>query len=97
MQHAGHPVSRSHLDRGAEAADRLAPLENQHLATRPRETRRGGEAVLAGADDHGVEARRHTALASSMVRAQSAPGAPMMPPPGWVPEAHIHSPSMGVR
>ena len=25
------------------------------------------------------------------------PGAPLMPPPGWVPAPHNHSPSMGVR
>ena len=43
-----------------------------------------------------VVAATHNAPASRIDFAESCPEAPMMPPPGWVPEPHIQRPLIGV-
>ena len=72
-------------------------LQERHPATAAREERRRGQAVVAPADDRHVERAAHSSPERSNRRAASSPGAPITPPPGWVPEAHDHSPRSGVR
>ncbi len=101
VEDAGHPVAGVELDHARQPADRAAPLEHHDAASRAGQPRRGGQAVLPAAHDDDIDCRRghrrYTARPWSIARAQRAPGAPMMPPPGWVPEAHIQRSSIGVR
>ena len=80
------------------AADRRPALQDDRPEPRLREEGARREAVVAAADDDGVEAVHclrpaHAwalpffALRSS--RAARRPFAPMIPPPGWVEEPHI--------
>ena len=63
------------------AADLVAPLEHQGLATRARKIGRGDQAVVAAADDDGTA---HLIFPLRTASAALRPGAPMMPPPGCV-------------
>ncbi len=82
---------------GGGAAQGGALLQDQHLAAGLRQHAGGGQAVVAGTDDDGVEAA-HAARSARLLpgafmprsrstsRAALAPGAAMTPPPGWLEE-----------
>ena len=64
---------------------RMALLDDEDVLARPGEVVRGDEAIRPGADDERVVAH----LPSFRMRiAARRPEAPMMPPPGCVPEPH---------
>ena len=73
------------------APDDVAPLEHERLE--PALGQQGGrhQAVVPGPDDHHVAAHRAFPRFQSfrISSAASRPGAPMIPPPGWVAEPHI--------
>src|SRR4029079_3890278 len=109
--HDGSPQGPEHMGDGggAEAgmellghggaAEDVPPLQHEGLEAAAREQGRGYEAVVAPTDDDDV-GRQATfpffqSLSSS--RAEMRPGAPMMPPPGWVADPHMYRPRIGVR
>ena len=71
----------------------LAGFEHHGLEAGASEIGGGDEAVMPGADDHRVIDGGHfttPCLKSFRIsRAALAPGAPITPPPGWVPEPHM--------
>jgi hypothetical protein len=98
----GGSETRRELDRVEDPACPVASLEAETLPAGLRQVRRRHEAVVARPDDHGVVSRRHATLPfpERAPRSSSAairPGAPMIPPPGWVAEPHIHRSLIGVR
>ncbi len=70
----------------SRSADHLPPLQNQHLEAGPAQVRGRHEAVVARADDDGVVRARHRGRSSRIFNAASLPDAPVIPPPGWVPD-----------
>jgi DNA-binding winged helix-turn-helix (wHTH) protein len=82
---------------GGETADPVAPLHDENTAPGLRQQRGCSQAIVSGADDDHVVLRAHASPDRSSARAASAPDAPITPPPGWVPDAHIHSEPSGVR
>ena len=90
---------------GAEdPADLLGALQDQDLLPGLCEVGGRDEPVVAAADQDDVELLlRHQAALRPFffsLRYSSAairPGAPMIPPPGWVADPHIQSLSTGVR
>jgi hypothetical protein len=81
--------SRRELLGDRAAANHLAPLEHGDVVPRLGEIEGAGQSVVAGTDDENV-AHREPAFVSLMIRiAALRPGAPMMPPPGWVAEPHM--------
>src|SRR5687768_374591 len=72
---------------GNGAASGLAPpLEDDRLQPGLREIVRGDEAVVTAANDYGST---HARVSTRIFMAALRPGAPMMPPPGWVAEPHM--------
>ena len=69
----------------------LAPLEHERLQAGLGQEGRGREAVVAAADDDdvGLHATFPRSQSFRISRAAIRPGAPMMPPPGWVAEPHM--------
>ena len=108
--HLGIERGGGHAHVGAEAwgerlgrdgtADRGARLEHEHAQPRAGEAGRGREGVGRGAQEEDV-ALAHESLPSRssrrMAMAALRPGAPVMQPPGWVLEPHIHRFFTGVR
>src|SRR5207302_3001827 len=76
------------------AADGVAPFEDQRRKAGFREIVGGHESVVSSADDHDtIQRRGHQSVprfqSPRIMLAAFSPGAPMMPPPGWVAEPHI--------
>src|SRR5688500_16790082 len=80
---------------GVRAAGDITALEHQHPPALFCQQRRGGNAVGAGTDHDRVVAVHDEAPRISS--AASRPPAPIIPPPGCVPEPHCQSPRTGVR
>ena len=88
-------------------AEAVAPLQEQRAQPGAGQVRGGRQAVVAAADDDGVPgpggdahhaARRPGARYARRIScAARRPGAPMMPPPGWVAEPPSHRSRTGVR
>ena len=83
------------VDGARGTAHGLGLLDHQDLAAGLGEGGGGDQAVVASADDDGVEAA-HAALpvralprSRRISRAALAPGAAMTPPPGWLDEPHM--------
>jgi len=81
---------------GSQAAGRFAAFEYGHLAAGPGQHAGRGQTVVASADDDGVVFCVHNSPDTNNDFAANYPGAPMMPPPGWVADPHIHKPRKGV-
>ena len=62
------------------------PLDNEYAAAGAREVVRGDETVYAGADHDRVVARLRHRPSLKIRSAARRPDAPMMPPPGCVPD-----------
>ena len=74
------------------AADNCAALEDERLVPRLGKIKRRDEAVVARAENDDIALRRHgyrVPLSFKISSAARRPGAPMIPPPGWVAEPHI--------
>ena len=73
------------------AAEDVAPLQDEGLEAAAREQGRGDEAVVASADDDdvGLQATFPLFQSLSSSSAEMRPGAPMIPPPGWVADPHM--------
>ncbi len=95
VEHAVGAVLGVELLAGGEAPENVAALDEERAAAALGGERRRGQAVVAGADDDDVVVA-HSSPDSRRAPAASCPGAPMMPPPGCVPEPHIQKLSMGV-
>src|SRR5581483_5495190 len=103
---AGSPHARRDLDRVQDPAGPLSPLEHEDTATGLREVRSRDQTVVARPDDDRVVLGHHATTFRpglgnrsdfSTSRAAIRPGAPMMPPPGWVAEPQSHRSLTGVR
>ena len=70
------------------AADDRSTLEHERLQSGFCQIERGREAVVAGADDDDA-AHRPAPVSFRMRCAALRPGAPMIPPPGWVADPHM--------
>ena len=96
-QRAGEMGDGGRAEAGVEllgdggAPDHVAPLEHQGLAAVAGEQPRRHQAVVPAADDHHVAAHRSFPRFQSfrISSAASRPGAPMIPPPGWVADPHM--------
>ncbi len=93
VPHAGHVIAGMKLAFGAQSTGNLSRFEHCYLAAALAEFQSGDQTVVARTDDNGVEAH----FTPNMVLAHMAPGDPMTPPPGWVPDPHIHKSRTGVR
>ena len=74
------------------AADDVAAFEDERLVAFFREVESGDERVVAAAENDDVALCGHASVLPESFRISSAarrPGAPMMPPPGWVAEPHM--------
>ena len=89
----GHAASRDTFLAGGQPAEQGAPLQQQGPPAGPGQRGGADQAVVAAADDDGVISghqgfRRLMWRSSSTRSAASRPGAPMIPPPGCVPDPH---------
>ena len=95
VRDAGNLVARHELARDGGAADLRCGFQHRDLQAGLREIGGGDQAVVAGADDDRVclILRGHCTtprLKSFRISCDAlAPGAPMTPPPGCVPEPHM--------
>ena len=93
MRHGRDPESRREFPRCRRAARPVVGFQHHDLQPRFGEIGGGNEAVVAGADDGGIVDSAHFTIprrkSFRISRAALAPGAPMTPPPGWVPEPHM--------
>ncbi len=83
------------LARG-QTADPVARFQNHDPVAGSGEENRNHQTVVTATDDDGVPALAHSSPDPSRADAASCPDAPMMPPPGWVPEPHIQRFLIGV-
>ncbi len=97
------PIARCELLARRAAADDRPPLEHERLPSGLRKIEGGDERVVAASDDDclthfpirrqesgGLLPPAYFLEVSLMIRiAAFRPGAPMMPPPGWVADPHM--------
>ena len=78
---------RQELLRGGRASDRRSGLDDEHAPRPPPARHRGGHQLLRtrAEDDHVVA---HRPPSASTAFAARCPLAPMIPPPGCVPDPH---------
>src|SRR5579885_3053981 len=82
---AAEPGMKLFCDGGS--ADLRPAFKNQRLETCLGKVERGDKAVVASANNHHIASHGHQAAPFTsfrISRAASRPGAPMIPPPGWV-------------
>src|SRR5687767_11908012 len=89
------------------AADDGTPLQDQRLISSARQVEGGNQAVVAGADDHdlfhgqssgdAIHSYFPPPASLSILIAAFLPGAPMIPPPGWVADPQTYKFRTGVR
>ncbi len=72
-------------------------LEERHGKAAPGQIRRRHERVVPATHDDGVWAAAHRRVSFRTSRAASRPGAPQIPPPGWLPDPHWYRLRTGVR
>src|SRR5688500_9670629 len=75
------------------ATDSVACFKDERLQSGLGEIKRRREAVMPAADDDDIS---HALVSARILVAALRPGAPMMPPPGWVAEPHMYRLSIGV-
>ena len=80
--------SREDLFRDGGAAHDLAPFQDENAESGPAKVGGGDEAVVARSDYDGIVPHRHRGRSPRIRNAASRPDAPVIPPPGWVPEPH---------
>src|SRR5207249_5159134 len=102
VSHRGDPKARRDRRFVEASSDAVPALQDERSHPCPGQIRRADQPVVPGADDYGVilaHPSAHAALLRSLSNSSAAilPGAPMMPPPGWVEEPQSQSPFTGVR
>src|SRR5690606_5810950 len=70
------------------AAEHVTRFKHGYAQAAAREHRRRGQPVVARPNHQYVDLLGHSQLSLRISSAASLPGAPMIPPPGWVPEPH---------
>ncbi len=101
VQDSRRPESGVEFLQRREPPQNRPPLEKEHLPARLPEESGRRQAVVASPDHDDVVPHPfpfpQIALALRSSRAAFAPGAPIIPPPGWVAEPHIQRFRTGVR
>ena len=86
VRERGTLKSRRDLRSDRPAADLRAAFQHERVHARFRQIERGHQSVVSAADDHYA---CHATRSARIFIAALRPGAPMIPPPGWVADPHI--------